>query len=50
MTYFLLAGNIIGINLYEVNIKVNTYPYLVSYFGYYNKLKRVLYVEISATG
>lgn len=49
MKYFLLISYIIGINLYGVSTKVNAYPYLISYFGYYNKVKRVLYMEMSVT-
>lgn len=48
--YFLLIGNIDGIDLCMAGIEVHPYFYPVSYFGQFNILKTVLYMEKSDVG
>lgn len=45
MRYFLLINNIDKIDLYMIDIKKHIYLYLILYFGYFNILKSVLYIE-----
>ncbi len=48
MRCFLLISNIDKIDLYMAGIKEHIYLYLFLYFGYFNALKSVLYIDKSA--